>query len=68
MFTKPQDVLTCFDGSVKPIHGVNVPWELKNQAESLALNRARFKCILGYAIAAIVRAFRGLDGHSSVSS
>jgi len=46
MFTKSQDVLTCFDRSVKTIHGVNVPWELKNQAESLARNHARFKCIL----------------------
>jgi len=48
MFTKPQDVLTCFDRSVKTIHDVNVPWEFKNQAESLAQNRARLKCILGY--------------------
>jgi len=50
MFTKPQDVLTCFDRSVKTIHDVNIPWEFKNQAESLAQNRARFKCILGYSM------------------
>jgi len=34
--------------SVKTIHDVNVPWEFKNQDESLARNRAKFKCILGY--------------------
>jgi len=46
MFTKPQDVLTCFDRSVKTIRDVNVLWELKNQAESLARSHARLKCIL----------------------
>jgi len=38
----------CFDRSVKTIHDANVLWEFKNQAESLARNRVRFKCILGY--------------------
>jgi len=50
MFTKPQDAWTCFDRSVKTIRDVNVPWEFKNQAESLARNRARFKYILGYSL------------------
>jgi len=40
----------CFDRSVKTIHDVNNPWEFKNQAESLARNRTRFKCILGYSM------------------
>jgi len=31
MFTKPQDVLKCFDRSVKILDDVNVPWELKNE-------------------------------------
>jgi len=48
MFTKPQDVLTCFDRSVKTIHDINVPWECVNRAESLARYCAKFKCILGY--------------------
>jgi len=50
MFTKPQGVLTCYYRSVKTIHDVNVLWEFKNQAESLARNRTRFKCILGYSM------------------
>ena len=37
-----------FDRSVKTIHDVNVLWECVNWAESLARNRAKFKCILGY--------------------
>ena len=48
MFTEPQDVLTCFDRFIKTVHDVNVRWEFKNRAKSLARNRERFKCILGY--------------------
>jgi len=48
IFTKPQDVLTCFERSVKTIHDVNVPWECVNRAESLVRNRAKFKRIVGY--------------------
>jgi len=36
----------CFDMFIKTIHDVNVPWEFKNRAESVARNRTRPKCIL----------------------
>jgi len=48
MLTKPQVVLTCFHRFSKTFHDVSVPWEFENRAESLARNRARFKCILRY--------------------
>ena len=38
----------CFDRFLKTFHDANVPWELENRAESVARNRAIFKCILGY--------------------
>jgi len=63
MFTKPQDVLTCFGRFVKTLHDVNVQWEFKNQADFVTRNFTGFKCILGYSTS-----FRGFDGHSSVSS
>jgi len=46
------------------MHDVNVPCECVNRAEPLVRNRTKFNCILG---CCIVRAFRGFDGHSSVS-
>jgi len=45
MFPKPQDVLT---GLSKQSMMSTSRGSYKNQAESLARNRARFKCILGY--------------------
>jgi len=44
MFTKPQDVLTGLSKQSMTSTSYG------NQAESLARNRARFKCILGYSM------------------
>jgi len=40
MFTKPQDVLTCFDRFTKKIRDVNVAWESVNRADGATAETA----------------------------